>query len=147
MNRIINRIFVLLVILLLGPGLVSCEKQLCEKQLCEDFLLNDLALYDLELYELKIVPCNPESDDQISIIEKICGSETDVILSFQENQIGYLRYVNSLMMMPCSPQLDTTILGQLDNGTYQLVQYIIDKNHLITDSIIHQDTLTLIVSD
>ena len=142
MNRIISWIFVFIVILLLGPGLVSCEKLVCE-----DMLLNDLELNDLELYELLIVPCNPGSDDQISIIEKICGSESDVILSFQDNQIGYLRYVNSLMMMPCSPQLDTTVLGQLDKGSYQLVQYIIDKNHLITDSIIRQDTLTLIVSD
>jgi hypothetical protein len=140
MNKIAGSMFVLLVFLLLGLGLESCEKQVCE-----DLLLNDLELYDLELYELVVRPCLPDSDDQISVIEKICGTETDVILSFHGNQIGYLRYVNSLMMAPCSPRLDTTIIGQLNTGSYQLVQSIIDKNHLITDSIILQDTITIIV--
>jgi len=134
--------FVFIVFLLMGLGLGSCEKLDCE-----ELVLNDMELNDLELYELVVLPCNPDSDDQISIIEKICGTESEVILSFQGNQIGYKRYVNSLMMAPCSPQLDTTILGQLNKGSYQLVQSIIDKNHLITDSIIRQDTITLIVSN
>ena len=141
MYRFVNSTFVFIVFLLLGLGLESCEKQVCE-----ELLLNDLELHDLELYELHVLPCNPDSDDQISVIEKICGTESEVILSFQGNQIGYKRYVNSLMMAPCSPRLDTTILGQLNRGSYQLVQSIIDKNHLITDSIIRQDTITLVVS-
>ena len=137
MSSFINSMYVLIVFLLLGSGLESCEKQ----------DLEELKLNDLELYELVLRPCNPDSDDQISLIEKICGTETDVILSFHGNQIGYLRYVNSLMMAPCSPRLDTTIIGQLNTGSYQIVQSIIDKNHLITDSIILQDTITLLVSD
>lgn len=142
MNRIVKCIFVLIVCLLMGSGLASCEKQDVEH-----LELNELELNDLELYELYVIPCYPDSDDQISVIEKICGTESEVILSFQGNQIGYKRYVNSLMMAPCSPQLDTTIIGQLNAGSYQLVQTIIDKNHLITDSIILQDTITLLVSD
>jgi hypothetical protein len=141
MNKIASSMFVLLVFLLLGLGLESCEKQDLE-----ELKLNDLELYDLELYELIVSPCYPDSDDQISVIEKICGTESEVILSFQGNQIGYKRYVNSLMMAPCSPRLDTTIIGQLNAGSYQLVQTIIDKNHLITDSIIRQDTITLLIS-
>jgi len=141
MYKIVNSMVVFIVFLLMGVGLGSCEKQVCE-----DLSLNDLELHDLELYELVVLPCNPDSDDQISVIEKICGTESEVILSFQGNQIGYRRTVNSLMMAPCSPQLDTTILGQLNKGSYQLVQSIIDKNHLITDSIIRQDTITLVVS-
>ena len=141
MNKIASSLFVLLVFLLMGSGLEGCEKQDLE-----ELKLNDLELHDLKLYELVLRPCNPDSDDQISVIEKICGTETDVILSFHGNQIGYLRYVNSLMMAPCSPRLDTTIIGQLNTGSYQLVQTIIDKNHLITDSIIRQDTITIIVS-
>jgi len=134
--------YVLIVCLLMGSGLESCEKQDVEH-----LELHELDLNDLELYELHVIPCYPDSDDQISVIEKICGTESEVILTFQENQIGYKRYVNSLMMAPCSPRLDTTIIGQLDAGTYELVQTIIDKNHLITDSIILQDTITLLVSD
>jgi len=133
---------VFIVFLLMGLGLGSCEKQYCE-----ELELNDYELNDLELYELLVSPCNPDSDDQISVIEKICGTESEVILSFQGNQIGYKRYVNSLMMAPCSPRFDTTIIGQLNSGSYQLVQSIIDKNHLITDSIILQDTITLIISN
>ena len=133
--------YVFIVCLLMGSGLVSCEKQ--DVEILE---LNELKLNDLELYELHVMPCFPDNDDQISVIEKICGTESEVILSFQGNQIGYKRYVNSLMMAPCSPQLDTTIIGQLNAGSYQLVQSIIDKNHLITDSIILQDTITLLVS-
>ena len=129
--------FALVVILLMDLGLESCEKQYCE----------ELLLNDLELHELVVLPCNPDSDDRISVIEKICGTESEVILSFQGNQIGYKRYVNSLMMAPCSPRLDTTIIGQLNKGSYQLVQSIIDKNNLTTDSIVLQDTITLIVSN
>ena len=140
MNKFLNSMLVFIVFLLMGLGLGSCEKQYCE-----ELELNDYELNDLELYELLVSPCNPDSDDQISVIEKICGTESEVILSFQGNQIGYKRYVNSLMMAPCSPRLDTTIIGQLNKGSYQLVQSIIDKNHLITDSIILQDTITLIV--
>ena len=109
-------------------------------------LLDDLELDDLELNELVVLPCNPDSEDQISVIEKICGTESEVILSFQGKVIGYRRYVNSLIMAPCIPQLDTTVIGQLDEGSYQLIQTVIDLNHLISDSIIIQDTLTLIVS-
>ena len=134
--------YVLIVCLLMDSGLASCEKQDLEQ-----LELNELELNDLELYELHVIPCYPDSDDQISVIEKICGTESEVILSFQGNQIGYKRYVNSLMMAPCSLRLDTTIIGQLEAGTYELVQTIIDKNHLITDSIILQDTITLLVSD
>jgi hypothetical protein len=133
--------FVFMVFLLLGLGLESCEKQVCE-----ELLLNDLELHDLELYELVVLPCNPDSDDQISVIEKICGTESDVILNFEGKVIGYKRYVNSLIMAPCSPQLDTTLIGQLDKGSYQLVQTVIDLNHQISDSIILQDTIALIVS-
>ena len=141
MNKTIHSIFAIVVILLLAWGLAGCEKQVCE-----DLRLNDLELDDLELFELIVLPCNPDSDDQISVIEKICGTESDVILSFEGNMIGYKRYVNSLIMAPCSPQLDTTVIGQLDKGSYQLVQSVIDLNHQISDSIILQDTIALIVS-
>lgn len=141
MYKFASCMFAVGVFLLLGSGLGSCEKLECE-----DLFLNEQELNDLELYELIVLPCNPDSDDEISVIEKICGTESEVILSFQGKQIGYKRYVNSLMMAPCSPQLDTTILGQLDKGSYELVQSIIDRNHLVTDSIIRQDTITLIVS-
>jgi len=142
MTRFPNFMTAFLVLFLMAAGQVSCEKQECE-----DLYLNDLELDDLELHELRVVLCNPDSDDQISVIEKICGTESEVILSFQGMQIGYKRYVNSLMMAPCSPRLDTSILGQLDQGSYQLIQTIIDKNHHIADSIVVQDTIVLIVSE
>ncbi len=141
MNKTVHSIFAFLVFLLLAWGLAGCEKHVCE-----DLKLNDLELGDLELYELIVLPCNPDSDDQISVIEKICGIESDVILNFEGKVIGYKRYVNSLIMAPCSPQLDTTLIGQLDKGSYQLVQTVIDLNHQISDSIILQDTIALIVS-
>lgn len=60
-------------------------------------------------------------------------------------QINYKRYFNSLMMMPCRPELDTTLIGPLNPGEYQLVHCMIDKNHLITDSIYLLDTIPLLV--
>lgn len=134
---------ILTVVFLLFIGL---SPKSCEKQVCEELTLNSLELDDLELNELLILPCIPDSDDHISVIEKICGTESEVILSFQDNVIRYKRYVNSLIMAPCIPQLDTTIIGQLDKGSYQLIQTVIDLNHLISDSIVIKDTLTLIVS-
>jgi len=141
MKKTFHNILAVIVLLLLSAGLESCEKQLCD-----DLLLNDLEFDDLELNELIVLPCNPDSEDQISIIELICGTESEVILSFKGKQIGYKRYVNSLIMAPCIPQFDTTVIGQLDNGSYQLIQTVIDRNHNISDSIIIQDTLTLVVS-
>jgi len=141
MKKTFHSILAVTILLLLSTSLGSCEKQLCD-----DLLLNGLELDDLELNELVLLPCNPDSEDQISVIEKICGNESEVILSIQGKQIGYKRYVNSLIMAPCIPQLDTTVIGQLDKGSYQLIQTVIDLNHHISDSIIIQDTLTLIVS-
>ncbi len=49
------------------------------------------------------------------------------------------------MMMPCRPEPDTTLIGPLNPGEYQLVHCMIDKNHLITDSIYLLDTIPLLV--
>ena len=135
MCKIANRLVLVLAFLLAGSGLKNCEKLTCE----------ELLLDDLELNKLTIVPCNPNSSDQILVVEKICGNETDVILTFEGMQIKYQRYFNSLMMMPCGPKLDTTVIGQLSPGSYQLVHSMIDKNHLITDSIFLLDTIPLLV--
>lgn len=140
MYKIACRLFTLMFIMLPGPVLVSCEEQAGE-----DLYLNELELADLEFNELLILPCSPTSDDPVSVIEKICGTESEVILSFEGRLIGYKRYVNSLIMAPCSPRLDTTILGQLPAGSYQLVHTVIDNNHFISDSILVQDTIALLV--
>lgn len=125
----------ILALLLLCPGLQYCESQIEDE-------MNDLKLED-GLHKLLIVPENPDSEDLILAIETICGNESDVILEFQGNQISYLRYVNSLMMMPCSPRPDTTVIGRLSTGQYELVHMVIDKNHLLTDSIVLLDTIYL----
>jgi hypothetical protein len=122
-----------LFVLLSGLSLVSCEEQADEEFIC----------LDTESEKLLIVPENPSSEDQILAIETICGNESDVILDIQGRHISYKRYVNSLMMMPCSPRLDTTSIGQLRAGQYQLVHCVIDKNHLLTDSIVLLDTICL----
>jgi len=135
MCKIANRLVLILAFLLVGSSLKNCEKQPSE----------ELLFDDLELHNLLILPNNPNSSDQILVVETICGNESDVILTFQGNQIKYQRYYNSLMMMPCSPTLDTTIIGQLNAGTYQFVHCMIDKNHLISDSIFLLDTIPLVV--
>ena len=71
MYKFASCMFVVGVFLLLGSGLGSCEKLECE-----DLFLNEQELNDLELYELIVLPCNPDSDDEISVIEKICGTES-----------------------------------------------------------------------
>jgi len=133
MYKIPNKLAVILVFLLTCSGLMNCEKQPVE----------ELLYKDSESHRLLILPENPNSKDQILAIETICGNESDVILDFQGNQISYKRYFNSLMMMPCSPRSDTTIIGQLSAGHYQLVHCMIDKNHLLTDSIFLLDTIYL----
>ena len=121
--------------LLICLSLMYCEKQAGE----------ELTYKDSESHKLLILPENPNSKDQILAIETICGNESDVILDFQGSQITYKRYFNSLMMMPCSPKLDTTIIGQLSAGNYQLVHCMIDKNHHLSDSIFLLDTIFLVV--
>lgn len=112
----------------------------CEKQIDDDFSLNDQ-----DFYKLLIVPKNPGSDDQILLIENTCGIEPEPTVSYKRNQIIYIRYFNSLMGAPCSPTLDTTIIGPLNTGSYELVHWVIDKNHRITDTIISVDTIDLVV--
>ena len=136
MFKIANKISLVLVLILVCASLMNCEKQLDVELLDNDY----------ESHRLLILPAYPDSKDQILAIETICGNESDVILTFQGTQITYKRYFNSLMMMPCSPQSDTTIIGQLSAGTYQLVHCMIDKNHLLTDSIFLLDTIFLLVN-
>jgi hypothetical protein len=132
----VNKIVLLIALLLLSFSLENCEKQNDE----------DLALNNHEFYKLYISPKNPGSEDQILLIENTCGIEPEPILSYVGMQIIYKRYFNSLMGAPCSPTLDTTIIGPLNSGTYELVHWVIDKNHLITDTIISVDTIALVVN-
>lgn len=131
----LKRITVFIAFLLAGLHLTNCEKQIDD-----DFLWNDQ-----DFYKLLIVPENPDSDDQILLIENTCGIEPDPILRYERNQIIYVRYFNSLMGAPCSPTLDTTSIGPLNAGSYELVHWVIDKNHLITDTILSVDTIDLVV--
>jgi len=135
MNKFLNKLPLVLSLLLLGSSLLNCEKQGDE----------ELADMDNGSHKLLIVPSHPDSMDQIMAIETICGNESAVILEFQDMQILYKRYFNSLMMMPCSPRADTTVIGQLSAGHYQLIHCMIDKNHLLADSIFLLDTIPLLV--
>jgi hypothetical protein len=112
----------------------------CEKQAEEDFLWDHQ-----EIYALAIWPTHPTSVDPILLIELTCGFEPEPILSFKGNQILYKRYFNSLMGAPCIPTLDTTTIGPLDAGSYELIHWVIDKNHLMIDSIVSLDTIPLVV--
>ena len=118
-----------------GAFLLSCEGSMEEEP--------DLEEYDF--YKLVIKPENPSSQDLILLMEYTCGIEPDPVISYLDQEITYKRYYNSLMAAPCSPQIDSTIIGPLDAGNYSLVHWVIDKNHMITDSIISVDTLDLVV--
>ncbi len=91
----------------------------CEKQAEEDFLWDNL-----ETYTLAIWPKHPTSEDPILLIEHTCGFEPEPILSYNGHQITYKRYFNSLMGAPCIPTLDTTTIGPLDAGNYELIHWI-----------------------
>lgn len=135
MFKIAKKIALVLALILVCASLTNCEKQLDV----------DLLDKDYESHRLLIIPDNPDSNDEILVIETICGNESDVILTFQGTQIKYQRNFNSLMMMPCSPHPDTTIIGKLNPGTYELIHCMIDKNHNLTDSIFLLDTIFLLV--
>ena len=135
MYRIIKKIIFLTAFLLVYFCLTNCETQI------ED----DFPMIDQDFYKILIVPKNPGSEDLILLIENTCGIEPEPILTYRRNQIIYVRYFNSLMGAPCSPTFDTTIIGPLNSGSYELVHWVIDKNHLITDTIISVDTLALVV--
>ena len=100
---------------------------------------------DLDLYTLYISPPYPDSEDVIQLIEKTCGIEPDPIVDVHGNQITYLRHFNSLMGAPCIPTMDTTMLGPLPSGSYQLVHWVVDKNHMLSDSVFSLDTIPLVV--
>ena len=123
--------------LLVGFNLKNCEQQMDE----------ELSFNDQNFYKLHISPKNPGSEDQILLIENTCGIEPEPILSYKGMQIIYKRYFNSLMGAPCRPTLDTTIIGPLNSGSYELVHWVIDKNHLLKDSIISVDTIAFVVTD
>ncbi len=133
--KILHKSALALCLILLSSGMMNCENQ------ADEFLPD---LYD-DSHKLLILPDYPDSQDEILAIETICGNESDVILEFRDKQILYKRYFNSLMMMPCSPRADTTVIGQLSAGQYQLIHCLIDKNHLLSDSIFLLDTIPLLV--
>jgi len=110
----------------------------CEKQAEEDFLWDNQ-----EIYALAIWPKHPTSEDPILLIELTCGFEPEPSLSYNGNQIFYKRYFNSLMGAPCIPTLDTTTIGPLAKGSYELIHWVIDKNHLMIDSIVSVDIIPL----
>jgi len=136
MLKNVNKIVLLTTILLVCFSLKNCDSQIDE----------DFSFNDQDFYKLYISPKNPGSEDQILLIENTCGIEPEPILSFNGMHITYKRYFNSLMGAPCSPTLDTTIIGPLNSGSYELVHWVIDKNHLIADSIISVDTIALVVN-
>lgn len=125
----------ILTVLFLITALVCCEKQGPPEFDC----------LDKGNHHLLIVPESPTSNDIILAIDTICGGESDAVLDFQGKQITFTRYVNSLIMMPCLPRADTTVIGQLDKGQYGLVHRLIDNNHLVRDNIILLDTICLLV--
>jgi hypothetical protein len=124
-------------LLLVIASTISCEKE----EDPEEFDCSESVTHYLE-----ITPENPTSLDIILAIDSICGNETDVLLDIQDQEITFTRYTNSLMMMPCRPRADTTVIGRLNPGQYRLVHMLIDKNHLLQDSIVLQDTLCLSVN-
>jgi len=135
MKYISNGLIRILLLLMAVSCIVSCEEQ-------EPLEFNCV---DTGMHYLRILPEDPNSDDTIIAIDSICGNETDVILTHQGQQITFKRYLNSLMMMPCRPRTDTTVIGQLNGGQYRIIHCLIDKNHLITDSIVLLDTICLLV--
>jgi len=112
---------------------------------CEDLHTDNRVFDDSEFYKLLILPENPDSQDPILLIENTCGIEPDPLVNIEGFQINYQRNFNSLMGAPCSPQLDTTIIGPLDSGNYKLIHRVIDLNHLLKDSVISVDTLDLVI--
>jgi hypothetical protein len=136
MYKNVYRLVFLSAFLLLSFHLRNCEKQIDD----------DLSSNNQEFYKLTISPQNPGSEDPILLIENTCGIEPEPIISYEGMQIIYKRYFNSLMGAPCSPTLDTTIIGPLSSGSYELVHWVIDKNHLLTDSIVSVNTIALVVN-
>jgi hypothetical protein len=112
---------------------------------CENPIDDEKLFDDQDFYKLVISPADPGSEDPILLIENTCGIEPPPTLSYQGKEISYKRYFNSLMGAPCRPTLDTTVIGPLDAGSYELVHWVIDKNHLITDTIISVDTIYLVI--
>ena len=136
MLKTIHRLIYFSAFLLLSFLLRNCEKQ------PDDNLYSN----DQDFYELTISPKNPSSEDPILLIENTCGIEPEPLLSYEGMQITYKRYFNSLMGAPCSPTLDTTIIGPLSSGHYELVHWVIDKNHLLADSVVSVNTIALVVN-
>ena len=135
MHKTIYRLIYFSAFLLLSFLLRNCGKQPDD----------DLYSNNQDFYNLTISPENPDSEDQILLIENTCGIEPEPLISYEGMQIIYKRYFNSLMGAPCRPTLDTTIIGPFNSGSYELVHWVIDKNHLLTDSVVSVDTLALIV--
>ncbi len=111
-------------------------------QNCENITIAENLSNELESYEIKILPYNPDNDDNILIIEKICSSDVNCSLVIEGKQIQYKRYINTMLGMPCIEELDSTFIGQLASGQYVLIHSVIDKNSFVPDSIFLIDTIS-----
>jgi len=108
----------------------------CDKQYDADTFYEES-----DQYEILIIPPHPGNQDTILLIEKICSINPEASLKISGNQIYCVRYFNTLMGAPCLPEPDTSEIGLLAAGTYEVIHIVIDRNPFLSDSIFLQDTV------
>ena len=130
----ISRTFFFVLFIIVTISFQSCEKDENENNNAElkDFVLN---------------PQNPTSNDNILIIDEICGYEEFISVQITDNNIVYSRQFNSSMGRPCVLETDTAIIGKLAAGDYTLIYNLIDISHLVNDTLAESDTIYFTVDE
>lgn len=92
--------------------LAACKEQISEVQIT-----------DLDKYNMKIIPVNPTSNDEISlVICDDCNYNQLSGINRNGNTIDIKKQFNSMMKWPCFLRNDTIQIGKLPPATY-LVNY------------------------
>jgi hypothetical protein len=100
---------------------------------------------DIKKDALKFLPQYPTNSDEVFFIDSICQYEQLQKIEFNGFEINYVRTFNSMMLLPCFPEVDTVSLGNLESGNYTLYYFRIDKSDFVQDPIYRVDTLYFVV--
>jgi hypothetical protein len=100
---------------------IACTEQINEDQ------IDEIQITDLAKYNMKIIPANPTSNDEISlIIYDDCKYNTLSGIKKNGQIIDIEKQFNSMMKWPCMLHNDTILIGKLPQGTYKVNYHLVD---------------------
>ncbi len=109
---------------------------------CRESILTEDPV-QLEPEDFTFIPEKPTTDQEVKMIYYGCGYNETSSVSIEDKKVLVIKKFNGAMKRPCILEYDTTHIGKLASGSYQVTLEIIDINPFIEDSLFSSRTKTL----